>query len=179
MSHASCTSRMAIFSKMPLASSFFASGDVRISLYKLLPVMAFSKIAGLEVLPRRPSLSMYFFNPPPVSRSLRTESIQGDCPRVRSALSGLVPAPVAILGTVVVVVIIVLLHLEIILYAPEGRGACSSAYELCFSGRSSHRILCFQSFNLSQPPYVPLFIRELSAEKGLYQLFGKLDADHS
>src|ERR1700704_4049857 len=51
MSQASCTSRMAILSKRPLASSFFASGDVRTSLYRLLPVMAFSKMAGVGVDP--------------------------------------------------------------------------------------------------------------------------------
>ena len=47
------------------------ASDFNISSYRLLSAMAFSKMAGLEVMPRRPSLSIMFFSLPLVNRSRR------------------------------------------------------------------------------------------------------------
>jgi len=54
------------------------------------------------------------------------------------------------------VVIVVLLHLEIILYAPEGGSACGFEKPHYPSGLQRDGKLCFQGFDLSQSPDVPL-----------------------
>jgi len=124
---------------------------------------------------------MYFFNPPPVSKSLANVVHPGGfAPGVRSALSGgLVPAPVAILGIVVCRGHSwFLLHSKS--YCTPGGWERLRLRKTALSLRPSTRWqLCFQGFDLSQSPDVPLLIRELGAEKGFYQFFGQLYADYS
>ena len=72
-----------------------------------------------------------------------------------------------------------LLHLETILYAPEGGSAYRRQYLGGLSSISSHGKLCFQSFHFSEAPHVTLLIGEFGTEEGLYEIFSQFYADHS
>src|SRR6266404_5680266 len=88
--------------------------------------MAFSKIAGLDVMPRKPSLAIIFFRSPFRRIFRRIKSSHGDCPYANRLFSGFPPCTAFTLGIVVVVVIIFLLkfqsgRVQALLYAREVR----------------------------------------------------------
>src|SRR6267143_2051782 len=78
-----------------------------------------------------------------------------------------------------VVVMMVLLHLESILYAPEGESAWGLEYRHYPSGLPCGGKLCFQRFHFSEPAHVAFLVGEFCSEKGFHEVFGQFHADHT
>src|SRR6266702_2850175 len=71
--------------------------------------MAFSKMAGLDVMPRRPSSLIIFFRSPLSKMLRRMKSSHGDWPYASKPFNGFAPCAALMLGMVVVVVMLLLL----------------------------------------------------------------------
>src|SRR5258708_18115575 len=70
--------------------------------------MAFSKMAGLDVMPRKPSSLIIFFRSPLSKMLRRMKSSHGDWPYASKPFNGFAPCA-ALMGMVVVVVMLLLL----------------------------------------------------------------------
>src|SRR5258708_16083509 len=87
--------------------------------------MAFSKMAGLDVMPRKPSSLIIFFRSPLSKMLRRMKSSHGDWPYASKPFNGFAPCAALMLGMVVVVVMLLLL-----LY----RSLCRTLSYLCANG---------------------------------------------
>src|SRR6476660_5890456 len=72
--------------------------------------MAFSKMAGLDVIPRKPSSLIIFFRSPLSKMLRRMKSSHGDWPYASKPFKGFAPCAALMLGMVVVVVMLLLLY---------------------------------------------------------------------
>src|SRR5579884_2981980 len=172
MSQASCTSRIAIFSYTLFGSRSFASFDSRMSAYSLLSAMAFSKIEGLEVMPRNPSSSICL-------RTSRSSAGLGGCSP--STVIAHRPAALSVGWCLVSLPSSLLLlfgnpHKCIL---RRERPFTRAAGQLVPSRLGGFRILGFDGLHFAEPPHMPFFVAESRAQECPHAFFRQLHADYA